>query len=82
MLQKVSTTLLVDLSDRQLMNLFSVTASSTLSVRGKAILTELLERAYFYDIRRGEFLTAAQWTLFHQEAPPADYFAYWKQQHA
>jgi hypothetical protein len=81
MFQKTSATFLVELSDRQLMNLFTVTASATLSQRAKAVLIELLHRGYFYDLSLLEFLTETQWKLLYREAPPEDYFAYWQHHH-
>jgi hypothetical protein len=81
MFQKTSATFLVELSDRQLMNLFTVTAASTLSQRAKAVLTELLDRGYFFDLSQLEFLTAPQWQLRYQEAPPENYYAYWQHHH-
>ena len=61
-----------NLSDRQLISLFKVTATPILSARAKAILTELSKRGYFYD-NKGDFLTAEQWKQRYQQ-PPVDTF--------
>jgi len=76
-----NTAFLPYLDDRQLMNLFVATTTGNLSPRAKAILSELLERGYFFDVSRHEFLTEKQWKALYQQALPLDYFAYWQSAH-
>jgi hypothetical protein len=70
---------LEQLSDKQLMNLFTVTNRGDLSIRGRAILIELMRRGIFFDVDHRDFLTRFEWKLrYRGDEPPsgADYELY------
>ena len=71
---------LTHLTDKQLINLFTVTAKQDVSPRARAILAELMTRGYYFDFAQGDFLTFEQWNARYGEAPlaPADYVLYVK----
>jgi hypothetical protein len=72
-------TVLTQMTDLQLMNLFKVNTNGMVSARGSAVLTELRRRGYFFDILRSDFLTKGQWKVRYQSEPPTDYAEYWRQ---
>jgi hypothetical protein len=70
-------------SDNQLINLFRVSRKHELTTQGRAILSELMYRGYFFDVRQGDFLTRHDWKQrYRGEEPPApaDYILYLRQQ--
>ena len=60
------------LSDIQLMNLFSASATLALSARAKQIIAQLEKRGYIFDPRRGDFITCEQWNQRHADYAPMD----------
>jgi hypothetical protein len=65
------------LSDQQLKKLFQSTHVN-LTEQEKVILTELMRRGYFFDVRQGKFLSFRQWNQHYGEMSPTDYFAYFR----
>ena len=60
---------LAKMNDQQLMNLFAVTEQHALSSRAKAILSELEQRGYIYDLLKGGFATCEEWNQRHGDMP-------------
>ena len=59
---------LTRLADRELLKLFSVTRTLSLSKRAKQVYAELERRGYIYDPERKDFVTCEQWNKRHIDA--------------
>ena len=68
----MSTDPLAQMSDIQLMNLFSANANASLSQRAKQIVAELEQRGFIYDLRRGDFIPCEEWNKRHGDYAPMD----------
>lgn len=59
---------LARLEDRELLKLFSVTRTLSLTKRGQQVFAELERRGYIFDEERNVFVTCAQWNARHIDA--------------
>lgn len=61
---------LAKIRDVELVKLFAVTSTSTLTRRAKQVLAELQRRGYLYDLVRKDVVTCEQWNVRNSHTAP------------
>ncbi|MEO8393328.1 MAG: hypothetical protein ABI700_10080 [Chloroflexota bacterium] len=63
---------LAKMRDTELLKLFAITSTNTLTRRAKQIIAELERRGYLYDPERNDMVTCAEWNIRHRLTAPID----------
>ena len=63
---------LAKMRDTELLKLFAITSTDTLTRRAKQIIAELQRRGYLYDLERNDMVTCAEWNTRYSRSAPID----------
>ena len=60
---------LARLGDRELMKLFALSSTKSITKRAAQVIAELEQRGYLFDPNRRDFVTCEQWNALYHDAP-------------